>query len=303
MPAFKDLVLKSYDWNHTREEVAKHWDFSRIESLRLDSVPTFNFLASVDLRSFSELKSLYCEDFSAHLLADRRQEATRGLYVLVKQHIRALRALSIVCHTSLFPLDALEAHASTLEELRFRDHIGFGEDDRRCPTLWPTDLAGIGRNMPHVHTLELDMDIAFCDPPEFLRAICTFKKLHSLTLHVQTVLHPLEVVHPGVDRDRDAALRTFDFLQSCKEAQAAWSQEVPQPWRRIVINVGGWRRVMVRRYSTAWRHQNENGVFAERCFVLERGTSNGGRMTFREEMAVETRSTTPTPERMLSSPA
>ena len=53
---------------------------------------------------FSELKHLQCEDFSAHLLTDRRQEATRGLYVLVKQNIKALQTLSITCHTSLFPL-------------------------------------------------------------------------------------------------------------------------------------------------------------------------------------------------------
>ncbi|KAH7358631.1 F-box domain-containing protein [Plectosphaerella cucumerina] len=301
MPAFKNLTLKSYDWNHTREEVARHWDLSKLESLQLDSVPIFNFLASINLANLWELKHLHCEDFSAHLLTDRRQEATRGLHMLIKQYIKSLHTLSISCHTALFPLDAILGHAHSLEVLRFRDHVGFGEEDRRCPTLWPADLATLGRNLPNVHTLELDMDIALCDPPEFLRAVCTFQRLHTLTLHVQTVLHPLEVVHPGVDRDQDAAMRMLAFLRACKNEMAAWAPPGPEPWRRIVINVGGWRRVMVRRYSTAWRQQNENGVFAERCFVLERGPLAGGQLVFSEERPIETRSSTPTPERMLSS--
>ncbi|KAM0280138.1 hypothetical protein ACHAQH_004210 [Verticillium albo-atrum] len=303
MPAFKELVLKSYDWNHTREDVARNWDFSKLESLDLVSVPIFNFLVSVNFHDLANLQRLHCEDYSAHQLTDKRQDATQGLYLLVKKHIRALQTLSLTCHVSAFPLDGILAHASTLQVLRFRDHVGFGEEDRRCPTLWPADLEILGHRLPFVHTLEIDMDIALCDPPEFLRAICAFKKLHTLTLHVQTVLHPLEVVHPGMDRDHDAAMRTFGYLMQCKQDAEARAPpgHGPRPWRRMTINVGGWRRFMVRRFSAAWRRQNEQGVFAERCFVLERNGDNSGHMTFREERSVETRSTTPTPERMLRS--
>ncbi|CRK43374.1 hypothetical protein BN1723_005626, partial [Verticillium longisporum] len=188
----------------------------------------------------ANLQRLHCEDYSAHQATDKRQDATRGLHLLVKKHIRALRSLSLTCHISSFPLDGILAHASTLRSLRFRDHVGFGEEDRRCPTLWPADLETLGRQLPFVHTLEIDMDIALCDPPEFLRAICAFKKLHTLTLHVQTVLHPLEIVHPGMDRDHDAAVRTFGYLIQCKQDFEA--RAVPGCDREAGRQRGSWRR-------------------------------------------------------------
>ncbi|TDZ38342.1 hypothetical protein C8035_v007285 [Colletotrichum spinosum] len=288
LPPLRDLVLKSYDWNHSKDDTFAHWDFTRLESLQLRSVPVFNFLSSVDFTHLTGLRLLHCEDFSAHLV-DKRQEATGGLYLLVANHIKALETLSITCHIQLFPLDGILRHGNSLQVLRFRDHMGFGEEDRRCPTLWAEDIATLAQGLPHVHTLEVDMDVALCDPPEFLRAICSFRSLHTLTLHVQTVLHPLEVVHPGMDRDYDAALRTFQFL--LHEKQLANSE---LPWKQITINVGGWSKAMVRRFSTAWRRQNENGVFAERCFVLEK--KECGQMAYREEMSVEGRSSTTTPE-------
>ncbi|KAK1987429.1 F-box domain-containing protein [Colletotrichum cereale] len=288
MPPLKDLILKSYDWNHSKEDTRAHWDFTRLESLDLISVPVFNFLSTVDFPHLAGLRRLHCEDFSAHL-ADKRQEATGGLYLLVAHHIRALQTLSVTCHIQLFPLDGILRHGGSLEVLRFRDHVGFGEEDRRCPTLWAEDIATLAQGLPFVHTLEVDMDVALCDPPEFLRAICSFRSLQTVTLHVQTVLHPLEVVYPGMDRDYDAALHIFQFL--LREKQLA-TPDIP--WKQITINVGGWRKVMVRRFSTAWRQQNENGVYAERCFVLER--NEYGQMAYREEMSVEGRSSTPTPD-------
>ncbi|KAF6840686.1 F-box domain-containing protein-like protein [Colletotrichum plurivorum] len=288
MPPLRDLVLKSYDWNHSKEETLAYWDFTRLESLDLISVPVFNFLSSVDFTHLTGLRRLHCEDYSAHLV-DKRQEATGGMYLLVANNIRALQTLSITCHIQLFPLDGILRHGSSLEVLRFRDHVGFAEEDRRCPTLWAEDISTLAIGLPYVNTLELDMDVALCDPSEFLRAICNFRSLHTLTLHVQTVLHALEVVHPGMDRDYDAALRTFQFL--LREKQQA---NPNLPWKRITINVGGWRKVMVRRFSAAWRRQNENGVYAERCFVLER--NEFGQLIYREEMSVEGRSSTPTPD-------
>ncbi|KAF5512910.1 hypothetical protein CGCA056_v012407 [Colletotrichum aenigma] len=288
MPPLKDLVLKSYDWNHSKEETRACWDFANLESLDLISVPVFNFLSSVDFTDLTGLRRLHCEDYSAHLV-DKRQEATGGMYLLVANHIRALQTLSITCHVQLFPLDGILRHGNSLQELRFRDHVGFGEEDRRCPTLWAEDIATLAQGLPYVHTLELDMDVALCDPPQFLRALCSFRSLQTLTLHVQTVLHPLEVVHPGMDRDYDAAVRTFQFLLSGRE-----HTNPELPWKQITINVGGWRKVMVRRFSAAWRRQNENGVYAERCFVLER--NEYGQMNYREEMSVEGRSSTPTPD-------
>jgi hypothetical protein len=273
LPGFKELVLRSYDWNHSADEVRDHWDFSRIRLLKLIDVPVFEFLVSVPFANLVDLHTLHCEDFSAHLV-DRREEATRGLYVLARR-IRALHSLKLTCHTQLFPVDGILSHAKTLEVLRFRDHVGFADESRRCPTMWIDDLNLLAQNLVHVHTLELDMDVAFCDPPLFLRALGNFPRLHTLTLHVQTVLHAFEVVHPEVDRDYEATATTLRSLVRGKTGE---------PWRSITIKIGGWKRHLVRRLGEAWRAQNERGFYAERCFVLERNP-NGG-MAIREEMAI-----------------
>lgn len=52
---------------------------------------------------------------------------------------------------------------------------------------------------------------------------------------------------------------------------------------------------MVRRLSEAWKRQNENGVFAERCFVLERNAGTG-ELSVREEFPIEAGSRATTPE-------
>lgn len=280
LPAFRELVLRSYDWNHSVDDVGEHWDFSRIRCLKLIDVPMFQFLASIPFSDMANLEVLHCEDFSAHL-PDRRQEATHGLSHLIR-HIRALSTLKITCHTQQFDVGSLLAHGRTLRVLRFRDHVGFGEEDRRCPTMWIDDLVNLSRSLVNLHTLELDMDVTFCDPPLFLRAICGFARLQTLTLHVQTVLRALEIVHLGTDRDYEAAMRTFGSLVRGKRGL---------PWRSITINVGGWRRHMLRRLGEAWRERNEQGIYAERCFVLERSSS--GDMMLREEMPVESREQPP----------
>ncbi|KAK7946472.1 uncharacterized protein PG986_010793 [Apiospora aurea] len=274
LPAFKELVLQSYDWNHSAEDVARHWDFSQVRLLRLVDVPIFEFLRSVPFAPLLDLEELHCEDFSAHL-PDRRRQATEGLYILCRQ-IRALQTLKITCHTEYFPVDGLLRHASSLKILRFRDHVGFGEEYRGCPTVWIEDLVQLSRGLVHLHTLELDMDITMCDPPLFLRALCGFTRLHTLTLHVQTVISTLEDLPPNTDRDYEAAMKTFGILVRGKQGAA---------WRSITINVGGWRKHLVRRLDAGWRAFNEQGIYAERCFLLERNAE--GQFMVREETAIE----------------
>ncbi|KAF7546652.1 hypothetical protein G7Z17_g8291 [Cylindrodendrum hubeiense] len=277
LPPFTQVLLRSYDWNHSVEDVRMHWDFSQIESLELLSVPVFNFLSSISFGDLSGLHTLHVEDYSH--LTDRRQEATGGLYLLIRDHIRALEVLDITCHTEIFPLDAILTHRRSLKVLRFRDHVGFADDDEKCPTLWDGHVKQLSHHLTSVHTLELDMDFGLCDAPEFLRAVCAFPSLHTLALHVQTVVRPFEENPAVVDRDYESAMQTFRFLVQGKHMCA------PTSWRRITINVGGWKRVMVRRLGSAWHRQNEMGIYAERCFVLERDVS--GRLGVREEMCLE----------------
>ena len=288
VPAISSLRLRSYNWNHTREEVRRHWDFSYLQSLELISMPTFNFLRSVSFDDFIDLHTLRVEDYSAHL-PDMREEATGGLYLLIKNHIRALEVLDVTCHTQIFPVDAIVRHSHSLQVLRFRDHIGFCEDDRRCPTLWPNDISLLAQHMRHVHTLEVDMDVRLCDPAEFLRAVCQFPALHTLTINVQTLIRAFEAIPRGIDRDYNATMQTFNFLVQFKR------QTTPKlSWKRITVNIGGWKPIMVRRLGSAWQEHNANGLFAERCFILEQDFR--GILTVHEEVALETPSRRNTPD-------
>lgn len=264
LPPMCTLVLKSYDWVHSTEEVERHWNMTRLRSLVLISVPVFNFLSSICPDDMCNLTKLQVHDSLAHV-PDRREDATHGLYLLVRNYIRALEVLDLTCHTDLFPIDSILQHGGSLRELRFRDHVGFRHDDDKCPTLKPEHVTALGRGLPFVHTLELDMDIALCCPPEFLQGIASFPMLQTLILHVQTLVRATETDDFSRDRDYDAAMQTFSCLVRLRERS-----NPDLPWKSITINVGGWRRVMLRRMGSEWKRKNARGIFAERCFVLER---------------------------------
>jgi hypothetical protein len=281
LPAFKDLRLESYDWNHDTSQVRAHWDFSQIRSLGLISIPTYPFLASISFPDFAGLRTLHVEDFSLHHVY-RREEAAVLLHTLIRDHIRALTTLHITVHTRHFPIDAITAHAASLQVLRLNDYTGFCDEAIRCPTLAVADLASLSQSLTSLHTLELDMDVHLVSTNLFLRTLCRFPRLRTLTLHVHTLLRADEVVAPGSDRDRDFALQMFRFLAQTKRAL---SSDVSS-WKSITVVVGGWRKVMVRRLSEGWKAHNRNGVFAERCFVLER-LGGDGEYRPREEMAVD----------------
>lgn len=288
-PPFRELTLKSYDWHHGAEEVEQHWDFSRLRSLELISMPTFNFLDSVCFSDLEDLHTLHVEDWSAHLL-DRRMEATQKLYSLVKNHVRELESLEITCHVAHFPVDAIIKHQSSLRRLKLRDHAGFSEDDRTCPVLNLSDLARLADNLTNIHTLEIDMNSQTQHAEAFIQILSRFPKLDTLTLHTQTTLQHLETISAGADPDYRAAIHWFSLLLRYR------SHHVNPgccSWKKITLNVGGWKRVMVRRVSLRWRLLGEMGIHAERCFVLEKQTEQYG---VREEMAFETRSSRVTPE-------
>ncbi|PHH59666.1 hypothetical protein CDD82_2420 [Ophiocordyceps australis] len=187
------------------------------------------------------------------------------LYQVVKHHIDALQTLELTCKTALFGLDALERHATTLQVLRLQDHVGFQDDSRTCPTLGHDSVRELASALVHVHTLELDMDTA--EATEFLEAVCLFPRLHTLTLHVQTRVRPDDEAEVHSDADDEAAAEMLGLLLRRRKGGVAW--------RRVTINVGGWRRAMVRRVGYEWKKQNQRGVFAERCFVMEAHEEGG----------------------------
>lgn len=277
LPAFRELRLEAYDWRHDSRDVEDHWDFSRLESLSLVSMPTYPFLVSVSFPDLANLHTLQVEDFSLHH-SYRREEATTLLYTLVKSHLRQPTTLDLRVHLPLFPLDAITTHARTLQVLRLRDHTGFGDETLRCPTLSADDqLAALSRSLTRLHTLEVDMDTHLVSANLFLRALRDgFPALHTLTLHVHTLVDPHDAAADPPrgtareDRDAEFAYRVFWFLTRAPAAGR---------WRSITVNVGGWQRgagMMVRRLGEAWKALNRKGTFAERCFVLKRVDDGGG---------------------------
>ncbi|KAI1445213.1 hypothetical protein F5Y02DRAFT_133751 [Annulohypoxylon stygium] len=275
LPAFQELSLRSYDWNHSSDEVTKHWDFSRLRQLTLIDVPLFPFLNSISFSQLRQLQVLHCEDFSTHL-PDRRSDATGELYKLILQ-IRSLHTLKVTCHTTLFPISGLICHADSLRVLSFRDYVGFGDERWQCPTLSIEDLSLLSNRLICLRTIELDMDATLCEPDMFLGVLCNFLQLDTLILHTQTVLQASEESQVSVDPDYDAVMKILSGLTGGKKGRS---------WRSITVNVGGWKPVMVRRISEAWQQQNRRGFFAERRFVLEKDAATGD-MTVRENVGVD----------------
>ncbi|KAI1433674.1 hypothetical protein GGR50DRAFT_472550 [Xylaria sp. CBS 124048] len=273
-PPLKELSLRSYDWNHDADAVRRHWHFSEIRRLELIDVPLNPFLSSVSFTDFQNLESLCLDDFSMHR-PDTRQEATDGQYALIKQ-IRALAELKITCHTQSFPLDGILQHARSLRALRFRDYVGFADEDVRCPTLSIEDLDMMSRQLVNVRTLEIDMDGKLVETNSYIRTLCNFRQLSTLVLHTQTVVDPFHV-DANRDRDKERAKEMISSLVRDKQGVS---------WRAITINVGGWKQIMVRRLAPPWRRLNGRGVYAERCFVMDRGED--GEVAVREELPVST---------------
>jgi hypothetical protein len=270
LPPLKELSLRSYNWNHNTSEVRRHWDFSKIRRLDLVDVPLGPFLDSVLFTDFRNLRRLRLDDYSAHLPLDRRQDITSNQYTLIKQ-ITALVELEFTCHVQSFPIDGISQHGSSLQRLRIRDYVGFSDEQRRCPTIATEDLGTLARQLIYLRDLELDMDEKTCEARGFLYTLCGFRQLRTLTLHTQTVVNPSQD-EEDTDPDRERAMQIFSFLVRGKQGVS---------WRSIAINIGGWKPIMVRRLSLPWREKNRRGIYAERCFVLERGED--GALAMREE--------------------
>ncbi|OTB12851.1 hypothetical protein K445DRAFT_65664 [Daldinia sp. EC12] len=264
LPPFIGILLRSYDWNHSAEEVRRHWNFSKIRHLTLIDVPLYRFLTSVPFAELRDLETFHCEDFTTHT-PDRREEATEILYKLI-QNIKALHTINITCHTNFFRIDSLLRHAGSLQVLSFRDYVGFDDETKQYPTMRIADLVQLSTTLVNLNSLELGMDASACDPNLFLQALCNFPRLTKLTLHTHTLWQAWEAADDGGDRDYKAAVQTLATLTDNKRGS---------PWQDIVLNVGGWKPVMVRRLDQAWQEKNKQGIYAERCFEIKRDEGTG----------------------------
>ncbi|KAI8966364.1 hypothetical protein F5Y11DRAFT_153697 [Daldinia sp. FL1419] len=278
LPPFEGILLRSYDWVHTAEDVRKHWDFSRLRRLTLIDVPLYRFLTSVSPEQLERIREIHCADFSTHtsmedadwgtVYTDRREDATRLLHSLIGG-IRALDKINITCYTELFPIDAILRHANSLKHLGFRDYLGFEDETKRYPTLSIGDLTELSTKLVHLEFLEIGMDPLEVDPRKFLHTLCNFPRLKDLTLHTQTVWLP-DFVMPNyevhVDRDGCATMDTLRFLVRGKQNK----QE--STWRTVVINIGGWKPISLRIFPPR-PHRNRFGACPQRCFEMKRDDS------------------------------
>lgn len=264
LPAVNDLLLQSYQWTHSADEVKEHWQLSNLTSLQLIDVSVFRFLSSVRFEDLAKINRLVFEDDIARLDEDYREQATELMGELIHNHIKGLKSLEITCSMPVLRLESILQHSETIKHLKLRDHTGFEEDGNVCPSIHPERLALLSRSLNFVTILELDMDTALCDPVAFLNAVSGFTKLQDLTLHVQTVLTAYEDLRLDQDRDYDAAISTLKLISQRRE-------QMGHPLlRKLTVNVGGWKPIMIRRISAAWKEKNENGIYAERCFTFKR---------------------------------
>lgn len=264
LPAVKDLLLQSYQWTHSATAVEQHWQLSNLTSLQLIDVSLLRFLNSVRFEDLAGVTRLVFEDNIAHMDEDNREQAAELMGELIHSHITSLKSLELTCSMPSLRMESILQHSKTIEHLKLRDHTGFEEDGNFCPSIHPESLAILSTSLSSVTSLELDMDTTLCDPVAFLHAVSGFPKLQDLTLHVQTVLTSYEETPLDQDRDYGAAISTLKLISQRRE------QLRSSLLRKLTVNVGGWRPVMIRRISAAWKKKNEDGIFAERCFTFER---------------------------------
>lgn len=294
LPAFRHLMLESYDWQHSKDAVAKYWTLSSLKSLCLASVPIYRFLKSINMADMAKLTSLQLDDAYARLDSEESEQGTILMHDLILNHIQALEFLEVTCHQRLFGINAILKHAETLTSLRLRDHTGF-DNGGICPTLSVADITALGNTMHALRALELDMDCPAQEQAWFLSAVAKLPRLQHLTLHIQTAIEP-----PGIDEDGN---QQPPLVEGDVDLQGAygllhallWAMRCETrigdvfPLQQLVINVGGWKPTTARRIGSTWRALNELGVFAERRFVFHKSKTLGksaGRFVLREEACV-----------------
>ena len=152
------LVLQGYVWQHSPSIAFSFWDWSRLTSLRLETVFIINFLESVSLDNFRQLRFLITD---GHCESPTDNTKATNLMVNLVRAIDSLETLSLVCSVGMFPIDAIRKHGPGLRHLQLRDykgmaHLPFCRD--RVTTLSLLALLEIQSFCPKLMELGLDID-------------------------------------------------------------------------------------------------------------------------------------------------
>ncbi len=174
---------------------------------------------------------------------------------LVRSNVRGLKSLRFTCFTDMLDVEAILRHGMTLESLTIRDFTGFGDENIRCPTMAVGDVMRLADGLPQLRDIELDMDTALIDPTHFVQALGRFKNLHSMTLHVQTVIDPNEPIPQDTDPDKNAV------------AALMWNMWTSQaPGKPLYRGDSGQRWRMETHHGTpAWRSLAQNERASDIC--------------------------------------
>ena len=142
MPALKELVLRSYNWNHSPVTAVQFWNWSRITHLELWGVPIVPFLETVKPEHLIHLRTLRTDGFCPnHLRNYRCLLLCRLLY-----GIKALENIVLYLHWKGVDenwkenlVRAISSHGKSLIYLDLGGWGDFGESILRIPSN-PTQM-------------------------------------------------------------------------------------------------------------------------------------------------------------------
>lgn len=280
LAALEELSLRSYEWIHGPEEVSRHWDFSRLHSLRLVAVSIYRFLLSVSFARLVNLQVLRLDDAGIDRQLDeegslgahgsnRATTASRMVRDLVQNYIKAIRTLELITNLSIFRIDAVLRHAATLQHLVLRDSLDFSENFARSPALSLVDLRRLSHSLTNLRSLEIDIDMLREDRHQFLLEIFRFPQLRKLTLDFESV----EVGQPSITRkspysDDEWANWMFGILLNQKTG--------PVKWESVVIRVGRWQNLMGGGFGHGWRARYQRRMYTKWTFVPKQAAPDPG---------------------------
>ena len=155
LPALKELVINSYNWDHSPWETANLWDWSNITYLELRNVQVINFLSRIQPQDFSGLKSFIEQCTSNYDKLSHREKSK--LLCNFLQHTPVLEELDITCDTQSTPIaSTITQRCPRLRTLSLRSFSIFRKSWWKALSV--DDLSTIGSSCPQLMEIKLDLE-------------------------------------------------------------------------------------------------------------------------------------------------
>ncbi|KAH7348452.1 hypothetical protein BKA65DRAFT_476866 [Rhexocercosporidium sp. MPI-PUGE-AT-0058] len=215
LPPIQKLIMSPFQWQHTAEEAALIWDFSRLEDLEIPW-KTLDFLSgSAPLPNFKRLRRLKIEHtWQGPDLSRPVEEVSENIKctqfldsILMQAPEDQFEYLDIKCHLPSFSISAITRHGQSLRVLKLLDTSGYEVDGYITPTITVLDLNTLQCSCPNITNLTLGVNIVSPQKPP---------KLY------------VPVTHD----------RVLDFGRYL--AQRLYKQKAGLPLSQVSVNVGEW---------------------------------------------------------------